>query len=148
VTWTYDDPTASDKDAVRFLVGDTDDADPLISDEEIGFFLEEWPDSNYHAAAETAESIAARFAREVNQSADGLSWSGDSLSQKYYELADRLRRMAARKRRSGFAPYAGGLSKNERKLDDADDDLEKGHFRSHMHDNPRGNRQDELRPTQ
>jgi len=148
VIWSYEGPGANAKDVVRFLVGDTDKHDPLVSDEEILFFLEEFPTSSYHAAAEVAESLAARFSREVNQSADGLSWSGDSLSQKYYELADRLRRMAARKLRSGFAPYAGGLSKNERKLDDADDDLEKGHFRSHMHDNPRGNRQDELRPTQ
>lgn len=148
MTWSYVAPGDSDKDTVRFLVGDTDADDPLVTDEEINFVLDEFPSSNYWAAAEIAETIAAGFSREVNQSADGLSWSGDSLAQKYYDLAEKLRKAAARKRRSGFAPYAGGLSKNERKLDDADDDLEKGHFRSSMHDNPRGQRQDELRPSQ
>lgn len=148
MTWTYVDPSTSERDAIRFLVGDTDTNDQLISDEEIAFFIAEFPSSKYNAAAEVAEAIAGKFTREVNQSADGLSWQGSSLSQQYYELADRLRRMAKRNRRSGIAPYAGGLSKLERQLDNADGDLNKGHFTSHMHDNDRGARQDELRPKQ
>ena len=148
MAWSYVSPKASPKDTVRFLVGDTNEDDQLVSDEEIEWFIEAFPSNEYHAAAEVAENIAAKFAREINQSADGLSWSGSSLQQQYNDLAERLRAMGRRARRSGFAPYAGGLSKAERQFDDALDDLEKGHFRSHMHDNSRGQRQDELRPSQ
>lgn len=147
MTWTYVSPTTSEKDAVRFLLGDTDSDDQLIQDEEIIFLLDE-RGNRYYAAADAAEQIAARFTREVNHSADGLSWSGSSLQTQFFELAERLRGMGRRSRRSGFAPYAGGLSKAERDHDDAIQDLEKGHFRSHMHDNDRGSRQDELRPSQ
>lgn len=147
MAWTYDNPAASERDAVRFLIGDTDTDDQLIQDEELDFLLDERQD-RYYAAADAAEQIAARFSREVNQSADGLSWSGSSLSQQFYELAEKLRKMGKRARRSGFAPYAGGLSKAEREKDNADQDLYKGHFHSHMHDHTRGREQDELRPTQ
>lgn len=147
MAWTYVGPADSEKDAVRFLLGDTDSDDQLIQDEEIIFLLEERQD-RYHAAADAAEQIAGRFSREVNQSADGLSWSGSSLQQQFFDLAEKLRKMGRRARRSGFAPYAGGLSKREREMDDADQDLYKGHFRSHMHDNDRGREQDELRSSQ
>lgn len=147
MTWSYVSPSDSEKDAVRFLLGDTDPDDELIQDEEINFLLDERQD-RYHAAADAAEQIAGRFTREVNQSADGLSWSGSSLSQQFFELATKLRAQGRRARRSGFAPYAGGLSKHEREMDNADQDLYKGHFSSHMHDNQRAEPQDDLRPKQ
>lgn len=135
MTWNYDNPKASDKDAVRFLVGDTDEDDPLVTDEEIEFFIEEFPSSTYHAAAEVAESIAAKFSREVAHSGDGLSYSAEQLQSNYAELAVRLRKQAARRYR-GAEPYVGGISWREREQSDADMDKIPTHFRSHMHDHP------------
>lgn len=136
MTWTYSDPSTNDKDAVRFLVGDTDTNDQLVSDEEIEFFIEEFPSSKYHAAAEVAESIAAKFAREVSHSGDGLSYSAEQLHQNYAALAERLRKQARRRHRSGAGPYVGGISWREREMADADSDKIPTSFRSHMHDHP------------
>lgn len=134
--WSYDSPTASDKDAVRFLVGDTERDDPLVSDEEIEFTLEEFPGSVYTAAAEVAESIAAKFSREVSHSGDGLSYQAEQLQQNYAALAERLRAKAKRHRRSGMGPYVGGISRRERELADTDLDKVPSSFRSEMHDYP------------
>lgn len=136
MTWTYSNPTASDKDAVRFLVGDTDTSDQLVTDEEIAFFVDEFPSSVYHAAAEVAETIAAQFAREVSHSGDGLNYSAEQLQTNYAELATRLRKQAKRRFRSGAGPYVGGISWRERETADNDDDLITTSFRSHMHDHP------------
>lgn len=137
MSWNYSgDPTSSDKDAVRFLVGDTDEDDKLVTDDEIEWFLTEFPESPYHAAAEVAESIAAKFAREVTHSGDGLSYAAEQLQQNYAELAERLRRQARRRRRSGMGPYVGGISRRERELADADKDKIPSAFRSEMHDYP------------
>ena len=136
MTWSYVSPSDSEKDAVRFLIGDTDPDDALVQDEEIEFFLEEFPSSNYHAAAEVAESIAAKFSREVAHSGDGLSYAAEQLQQNYAALAERLRKQGRRRFRSGMGPYVGGISRREREMADADKDKIPSAFRSEMHDHP------------
>lgn len=136
MAWTYsNDPSSSPKDAVRFLVGDIDTDDQLIGDEEINYIVEEFDDV-YTAAGSVAETLAAKFAREVTHSGDGLSYSGNQLYQHYTDLAERLRRLAARRRRSGAGPYVGGISHRERELADMDSDKIPTSFRSRMHDHP------------
>jgi hypothetical protein len=147
VTWSYSDPGASPKDAVRFLVGDTDSDDELISDEEIEHALTLW-ENPYRAAAYVCEALAAKFAREVSHAGEGLSFSGSDLHKHYLALADRMLVLAKRAGAKGAKPYVGGISWNERELDDADSDLIKTAFRSHMHDNPRKGSHDPLRPSQ
>lgn len=136
MTWSYVSPADSEKDAVRFLVGDTDASDPLVTDEEIAYLVAEFPQSSYHAAAEVADSIAAKFSREVAHSGDGLSYAAEQLQQNYATLAERLRKQARRRHRSGFGPYVGGISQSERELADADTDKIPSAFRSEMHDYP------------
>jgi len=42
MSWTYTaDPSSSSKDAVRYLIGDVNEADQLVQDEEIYFNLAE-----------------------------------------------------------------------------------------------------------
>ena len=147
MTWTYSDPTESDKDAVRFLVGDTNSADPLVTDEEITYLLAEHGDV-FPAAIAAAESLAYKFAREVSHSADGLSWSGSDLHKHFLTVADRLKQTHRRSRAKSARPYVGGISRVEREKDDADDDLIQTHFRSGGMDNPRKGSHEELRPDQ
>jgi hypothetical protein len=149
VPWSYSgDPKASPKDAVRFLISDTDSGTQLISDEEIEYLLEE-ESNQYLAAARAAEVIGASFTLEVQASAEGMSFSGDALMQRYFELADRLRQLAKKKTRLA-PPYVGGISWAERERADADPDKIPTHFRSHMHDNPGAGRRadDPLAPRQ
>ena len=109
MTWTYSgDPAGSDRDKVRFLVFDTDINEQLLSDEEIAWLLSE--QSNiYMAAANAAEAIAAKFAKDVTRSALGLSASVGNRAAFYLELADKLRAQMSTTNKHGEV-FAGGLT--------------------------------------
>lgn len=138
-TWTYSgDPSSSPRDGVRYYLGDTDPEDPLVSDGEIDFLLDEWmPISNslLIVAAVAAEGLGARYAREVTVSADAVTVMVEQLMDRYYALAGRLRALQAKKDIGG--PDVGGID-----LDSAPDPSVKPlNFSVGMHDNNRAGRQ-------
>lgn len=95
MAFTYSgDPRTSDRDAVRLWIQDTDRDFPLLQDEEIDYLIETMLGASGHVlgvAATCCEVIAARFAREINTSADGVSVALGDLQTKYNELARSLR---------------------------------------------------------
>ena len=97
MTWSYSgDPASSDRDAIRFYIGDTDTTLQLLQDEDIDFLLLKWMpvyNSDLLTAAAAAEIVANHFAREVSVSADGVSVGSNELQQKYNDLAMNLRDM-------------------------------------------------------
>jgi hypothetical protein len=99
VTWTYTgDPNVSDRDKVRFLIGDTDTTDQLLSDEEIAWALDNTDDSIYQAAHDLCVSLAAKFARlATSKSVGDLSLSYSDRSMAFYSLADRILDLASRR---------------------------------------------------
>lgn len=63
MSWTYSgDPSHNNRDAVRFLVGDTIESDQLATDQEIEWALS-LKTNIYSAAALLASGIATNFAR-------------------------------------------------------------------------------------
>jgi len=100
VPWTYSgNPKSSPKDEVRFLIGDTDDSEPLLQDEEIKYILTVTPSAgtssyNYGAAAVAAKSIAAKFARERDKTVGSLSLRKAQRYDQYLALANDLLDMA------------------------------------------------------
>lgn len=84
----------SEKDQVRFLVGDTDPEEFFLHDDEITWLILQWESkgSIYYSAAMAAEAIAARFAREVTTNSDSQTVNTSELQQKYLDLAARLMR--------------------------------------------------------
>ena len=93
MTWTYTaDPTSSKKDAVRFLVGDTNDSDQLITDEEINWSLTEVNYEPYRAASNVAYTIASIFARQAQQLSKTVG--GLTISQSFADRGQRYERMA------------------------------------------------------
>lgn len=84
----------SEKDQVRFLVGDTDPEEFFLHDDEITWLILQWESkgSIYYSAAMAAEAIAARFAREVTTNSDSQTVATSELQQKYLDLAARLMR--------------------------------------------------------
>lgn len=82
------------RDQVRFLVGDTDESEFFLHDAEIEFLNSTWMSkgSVFYVAAMAAESIAAKFAREVSVNSDSQTVSTSELQQKYLDLAARLLR--------------------------------------------------------
>ena len=103
------DPKASPRDAVRFLIQDTDSSQPLLHDEEIEWLLDEWGTKGtiYYVAARAAQNIAAMFAREVSVSSDSQHVALSELMNKYEALAQTL---LAQDSSSGVGTvYVGGV---------------------------------------
>jgi hypothetical protein len=93
MTWTYSaDPTSSAKDAVRFLIGDTDETNPLIQDEEIYFNLSEVNQNIYRAGSNTCYNLAARFTGEAQSTSKSVG--GLSISKSLGDKASRYERLA------------------------------------------------------
>lgn len=116
--FTYSgDPNASERDAVRFLVGDIDPNAFFLNDAEIQYLLDfaarqDSADPGKAdipaAAGAAAEAIAAKLAREISYSADGVSVSADSLAAKFYDMAAKIRTLSRRTDITA-APDVGGI---------------------------------------
>jgi len=93
--WSYSgDPSATDRDQVRFYCQDTVENRPLLQDEEIDFLLSQWSaavNSPLYVAAVACEVIAGKFATSINVSADGVNVDQAALQQKFNDLASSLR---------------------------------------------------------
>ena len=79
-------------DRVRAKIGDTDNTDYLLTDAEIQAHIADWPDNLDLAAANAAEAIAAKYARDFNFQADGQSFNRRERVLHYMDLSKSLRR--------------------------------------------------------
>ena len=68
MTWNYSgNPGASSLDEIRFLIGDTDSNNQLLSDEEINYLFTAYGDA-YAAAVASVVSLIAQASRSVEES--------------------------------------------------------------------------------
>jgi hypothetical protein len=108
--WTYSgDPAANDKDEVRFLIGDTNVDDQLMSDEELNYLIAVEVDagssySNYGAAAAACDVLAAKYAKLIDKSVGSLSISYSQKYQHFIEIARHLRERASQLSGTGKPP--------------------------------------------
>ena len=114
MTWSYSEDvlnttTASGKlNTVRLLVGDTDETDQLIQDEEINFALTQ-SDNVYYAASWVANVIAAKFSRKVSTELDGqLRADYSDLSKQYHKLSGSLRQDGTKYNSASLGLVFGG----------------------------------------
>jgi len=92
MAWTYtDDPAGSPRDALRLKIGDIKQDDPLLSDQEVQYFLEKHSGDVLLAAIEACEALAARFARDAAEYVGDLNNSPAKKSENYLVLAMQLR---------------------------------------------------------
>jgi hypothetical protein len=92
MNWTYtNNPGESSKDALRLAVGDTNQEDPRLSDEEVEHFLSLYPDKVNLAAADAAEAIAARYSSMAVSYVGDLDNSPHLKAEYYLKLARQLR---------------------------------------------------------
>lgn len=142
MTFTYSgDPSNSDIDSVRYLIGDTQSSGHLVEDEEIQYAINRWfpkYGTLEWVSAEVLDTLAAKYAREAGSiSADGVSVSLAGLREQFTAQADKLRQqhrdsfVGAQADVGGVSPYEG---------------LEPGvkpfSFGTGMHDNRSAGRQD------
>ena len=95
MTFTYTgDPSVSNRDKVRFLIGDTISAEPHFQDEEIAWMLGEWGGDVYQASRAACEVLSGRYAHkaQVSKSVGDLSISESygAQSASFLALADRI----------------------------------------------------------
>lgn len=92
MTFTYSgDPSTSQRNAIRFLLNDTDTNTALFSDEELSYLIAEWLDT-YEVCRAACETLVSRF----NRLADSTSKSvGDiSVSESYTAKAKQYQDLA------------------------------------------------------
>jgi hypothetical protein len=117
VSWSYSgDPGASDLDEVRFLIGDTDTDDQQLSDEEINYLLTS-TGSVQAAALGAARSLWAKYSRMVDQKTGDIDIKYSQRRDNYAALIKQLQ--------IGMlpVPYAGGISEDDKQVDEADSDV-------------------------
>lgn len=135
MSWSYSgDPSYSTQDKVRFLIGDTDESDQQVSDEEIAAILVDFPNP-YNAAVQIVRSLVAKYSRRVEKSKSigDLSISYSSAADGYRDLLKSLLTQAAL--HGGLCePYAGGISISDKENQESDSDRVVPAFRIGMHD--------------
>ena len=115
MSFTYSgNPSESEVEAIRFLIGDTEMEEPLLTDEEITYLSSLWTLewSVYWTAAMACDAIAAKFAREVTFNSDSQTISTSELQQKYLTMAEKLRALHHAQMAGGFVDV-GGITKGE-----------------------------------
>lgn len=140
MTFSYGDPSTSEKDQVRFLLQDVNSAEPFMSNEEITFMISKWKDrlgSLEYVASACAEILAARYAREAAISADGVNIQLGVVAQQFRELAASLRQQHKNLLVGGF-PDVGGITPYE----EQDPDIAPFSFGTGMHDDLEAGRQE------
>lgn len=83
---------SADLDRVRAKIGDTDNTDYMLTDAEIQTHIADWPDNLDLAAANAAEAIAAKYARDFTFQADGQTFNRRERVLHYMDLSKSLRR--------------------------------------------------------
>lgn len=118
MSFSYNVPTDDDagrRDAIRFLLGDTNPQAPYLQDEEIDYVISKWWDKYKVVemlAAVLADQIAARYASEASYSADGVSVSLGPVGDQFRTLGASLREQY-RALLVGGSPDVGGVSPYE-----------------------------------
>lgn len=133
MTWSYSgNPASSTKDAVRFLIGDTDTNDQQVSDEEIAYLLGLTSDDPNAAAVRAARALASKYAKYPSAKTVGdLSITYGERAKVFTDLAASLAEQAV----LTAPPYLGGILVAEKEGRAADTSLEQPAFKRGAMDN-------------
>jgi hypothetical protein len=127
-TWSYSgDPSTSNKDAVRFIIWDTDVNNQLVSDEEIAWSIATYG-TNALAASRIARSLCFKFAQQVDKQVGDLKISLSQKKTAYEKLADKLENDAAQGVDLRPSIFAGGTSIDDKQSREDDPDRPSPYF--------------------
>lgn len=138
MAWSYSgDPASSNRDAVRFTIGDTNVNAQQLQDEEIDYNLGlDTPENVLRASIRSVLNLMALVARQVSQTAGRLSKSLSDQLGHYKELLAALEDEFATTGDGLVSFYVGGLSDSEEDTDKRDSDLRQNQFEIAQDDNP------------
>lgn len=140
MTWSYSasnlNVTPSNqtvlKDQLRFLIGDTNDGDQLMQDEEVIFTLSQ-STSIYGSAAVCCRSIATKYARKADSTQGPIRLNYSQISRNYNMMAAQYDNLS--NSRSAQPGYAGGISVSDKSQREEDPDRVDPQFNIGMTDN-------------
>lgn len=90
MSWTYDTSLATDRDLLRFRIGDVDTDDQQLSNEELDALLSANGDDVLKAALAAVRHLHARFTRAVSKTMGATSIQLQQRAQQYADLVDRI----------------------------------------------------------
>jgi hypothetical protein len=137
MAWTYADPSASAKDEVRFLMGDTDQDRPHMQDEEIAYLLTKYDPET--AAAQACEQLAAKYAGLIDRTVGSLTINYSQMTKQFADTAMRLRKQARSPESiaaGGAGPLVFGIAYAEKDAKDTDASLIPDTFDEGFMDHP------------
>jgi hypothetical protein len=120
MSWTYSgNPAASDLDRLRFELGDTVAATPLLANEEINFIIAQ--ESKWaRRIARGLRSIGHKLLQQPNFGLDRWREDRHQVAQSFLTRADELEKTG---RMAGV--YAGGISTSDKDTQKDDEDYDK-----------------------
>jgi hypothetical protein len=132
--WTYSgNPAASDKDAVRHLLGDTNEDDQQLSDEEIEWEIDNAGGSVRTAASRAARSLGSRYSLQPSSKKVGdLAITYGDRSAAMSAIADALSDDTA----LVAVPIGGGISWNDKQNEERRTDRVPPSFKKGLMDDP------------
>jgi hypothetical protein len=119
---------------IRFLIGDPDEV--LVDEDTLDAMWSLSGENVYECAALCADGLAAKFSKSASFSVEGLSISNSTKSERYADLAKRLRALRAGAVGGIGVPVVTGISIGT--MDSVDDDSDRVPSRVKMggEDNP------------
>jgi len=131
MSFSYDE-TKLDKEmnVIRLYLGDTDENDPLLQDEEIIFIQGEKSTLTKRIAA-CCRLICAHLARKVDYRLSLLSEKAGAMYERYKDQADRYEVMG-----SLSYPWAGSVDVALKKANEDDTSIVQPKFTKGIHDHP------------
>jgi hypothetical protein len=161
-TWSYsENPNQTNRDKVRFLIGDTDTDDQLVFNEEIAAVLSDYgltagtaptTDDTKNlllASADIADALALKFARQVDTKNMSLSISKSQRAKAFKDCAKQLRgRAGVTVNANGNSAvlaefFVGGLSVDDKQSIESDSDYIEPAFKRGQDDHTSGIDQDD-----
>lgn len=134
MTWTYSTSWGAARDKIRFLIGDTDTNNQMISDEEIAAGITLWGSNNYHVAYNLCEGLAAKYSFQVDTSASGLSVAASQRAQAFHARAQWIKQQALTSGDIAPTIYVGGVVEDDNETLDDDSTLVQPQFKVGIHD--------------
>ena len=120
MSWSFSDSLSTDRDKVRFKIGDTDTDDQILSNEILDALLTEWSNDVHLTAIAAVRSIIAKFARSLDRSAVGMSGNRSIFTQHYQDL---LSDLIKQNRGNSGVRYKGSFDRSRKDTIESDSDF-------------------------
>jgi len=138
MSFSFNENLPTNKDKVRFYIGDIESNQKQVDDETIEAILDLVGDNVYSAAATICEHLSAKFAKIKHRRGGVTAINFASTASDYAKLARKFR-MKATLESGGTGFIMPSISEAAKKANRDDTDLTQASFSRNIHDHPEVN---------